>query len=275
MWNKFKDQLPLIVIMIGLIAGAAYWLHTRTLDELTRLQQAEITRLEIANQATADDTRRQIEGVNVLLRDAIERRSSDLFMNDEELAAVNEARIEELAGAIARQIQPFTPTPRTPDEAAEQEEAQLDRVSSGIAQRIEPILARMAADQNLSAESLADYSRTISDQISVVLTSELARNRQLSANLAESQVVAQESLGLSQELAALYLSSFRDQGVLTRLLTLPANVIRDASQLSIVNSSERRQKEEELMGRLAEIQRKLEAVHGPSEPSTNGGDGEP
>jgi hypothetical protein len=274
MWNKLKEQLPAVVITIALIAGAAYWMHQRTLDELSRLQQAEITRLETAHQETGEDTRRQIESLHQLLRDAIERRTSDLFMTDEELAQVNQARVAELAEAIARQIQPFTPLPRTPDEAATQEEAQLDRVSTGIAQRIEPILSRMAADQNLTAETLADYSRSISDQISVVLTSELARNRQLSARLAESQGVAQESLGLSQELAALYLSSFRDQGVLTRILTLPANVIRDASQLSIVNSTERRAKEEELMTRLAEIQRKLEAVHGPLEspPAEGGGD---
>src|SRR5690606_31572214 len=106
--------------------------------------------------------------------------------------------------------------------------------------------SQMAADQNLTRDSLEKYSRDISDQLSVVLTSELAKNQQLNNNLSETQAVAQESLALSQELAALYLSSFNDHGVLTRILTLPANVVRDASKLRIVNSNERKKKEEEL-----------------------------
>ena len=107
---------------------------------------------------------------------------------------------------------------------------------------------------------MAGYSQKISDQLSVILTSELTKNQRLNASLLDTQAVARESLGLSQELAALYLSSFKDQGVLTRLLTLPANVIRDASQLSIVNSSERARREEDLMVRMAAIQEKLDSI---------------
>ena len=40
---------------------------------------------------------------------------------------------------------------------------------------------------------------------------------------------------LSHEITALYLSSFKDQGLLTRILTLPANVVRDAASMSIVS----------------------------------------
>ena len=94
----------------------------------------------------------------------------------------------------------------------------------------------------------------------MVLTSELARNQQLNNNLVETQAVARDSLGLSQELTALYLASFKDQGVLTRILSLPANVIKDASQLSIVNSQERKAKEEQLIAKLAEIQKRLEII---------------
>ena len=118
----------------------------------------------------------------------------------------------------------------------------------------------MASDQNLTRESIVGYSEKISDQISVVLTSELARNQQLNNNLVETQAVARDSLGLSQELTALYLASFKDQGVLTRILSLPANVIKDASQLSIVNSQERKAKEEQLIAKLAEIQKRLEII---------------
>jgi len=55
---------------------------------------------------------------------------------------------------------------------------------------------------------------------------------------------------LSQEITALYLSSFKDQSLVTRLLTLPANVVRDAASLSIVNSSERKQLEDRLVKQM-------------------------
>ncbi|HRP05468.1 MAG TPA: hypothetical protein PLV87_11205, partial [Opitutaceae bacterium] len=57
-----------------------------------------------------------------------------------------------------------------------------------------------------------------------------------------------------------YLSSFKDQGVLTRLLTLPANVIRDASKLSIVNSTDRKKIEADLAGRMNSIESRLREV---------------
>ena len=79
-------------------------------------------------------------------------------------------------------------------------------------------------------------------------------------NLSQSQAVAQESLALSHEVTALYLSSLKDQGVLTRLLSLPANVIKDASQFSIINSTERKKKEQELVTKMNDIQKRLDDV---------------
>jgi hypothetical protein len=210
--------------------------------------------------ANAEETRRQIDAVNTLLKDAIEKRAADAFMTDEEIAKLNAEKVDELATAIATKIQPYNPLPKTPEEAEVQQNEQVDKVSNRMAERIQPILAQMASDQNLTRESIVGYSEKISDQISVVLTSELARNQQLNNNLVETQAVARDSLGLSQELTALYLASFKDQGVLTRILSLPANVIRDASQLSIVNSQERKAKEEQLIAKLAEIQKRLEII---------------
>lgn len=265
MWPKLKDQLPAIILTLLLIGGVAYWLHTRTVAEMAQRQQSELAALRQQTnaevQASAEETRRQIDAVNTLLKDAIARRASDLFMTDDEVAQVNTERVDQLAAAIAQKIQPYNPLPKTPDEAEVQENAQIDRVSTRLSERIQPILSQMAADQNLTRESLEKYSRDISDQLSVVLTSELAKNQQLNNNLSETQAVAQESLALSQELAALYLSSFNDHGVLTRILTLPANVVRDASKLRIVNSNERKKKEEELMKRLNGIQSKLDQLH--------------
>lgn len=264
MWQKLKEQLPAVLLTVAAIAGGAYWLHTRTVAEMTARQQAELTALrEQTNaelKASAEETRRQIDAVNTLLKDAISKRSADMFMTDEEVAKLNAEKVDQLAEAIATKIQPYNPLPKTPEEAERQQNDQIDRVSSRMAERIQPILAQMASDQNLTRESIVDYSEKISEQIGGVLTSELARNQQLNNNLSETQAIARDSLGLSQELTALYLASFKDQGLLTRILTLPANVIKDASQLSIVNSTERKQKEEELIAKLADIQKRLEIV---------------
>ena len=61
-------------------------------------------------------------------------------------------------------------------------------------------------------------------------------------------------------MTALYLSSFKDQGLITRLLTLPANVIKDASTLSFVNSTERRKIEARLVGEMNEIENRMNDV---------------
>jgi hypothetical protein len=74
------------------------------------------------------------------------------------------------------------------------------------------------------------------------------------------QAAAQDALKLSHEITALYLSSFKDQGLITRLLTLPANVVRDAASLSIVSSSDRKKVEQELMTKMADIDRKLAEI---------------
>ena len=61
-------------------------------------------------------------------------------------------------------------------------------------------------------------------------------------------------------LTALYLSSFKDQGLITRLLTLPANVVKDAASLSIVSSSERKKVEGDLINRMNEIEKRLNEI---------------
>ena len=94
-----------------------------------------------------------------------------------------------------------------------------------------------------------------------VLTAEMSRNQTLNTQLLTSQAVARDSMKLSHEITALYLSSFKDQGLITRLLTLPANVVRDAASLSIVNSSDRKKVEEQLVARMAQIEKRLGELH--------------
>lgn len=265
MWQKLKDQIPAIILTAILILGAAFLFTQKTINDLTAKQQAEMAVLRDQNnaemRASAEETRRHIESVNQLLKDAISKRAADVFMTDDEVAKLNAEKVDSLAEAIAKKIQPYNPLPKTPEEADKMQNEQVDKVSSRMAEKISPILSEMAKDQNLTRESINGYSQRISDQISGVLTAEMSRNQELNNQLLSSQAVAQDSMKLSHEITALYLASFKDQGLITRLLTLPANVVRDAASLSIVNSSERKKVEERLVNemnildkRLAEIQ---------------------
>jgi len=264
MWQKFKEQLPAVVLTALLIVGAAFWFHQKTVNDLAAKQQAEMTALRDQTnaemKASAEETRRHIESVNQLLKDAISKRAADVFMTDEEVQKLNQERMNQLAEAIAQKITPYGSVPKTPEEAEKLQNEQVDKVGGRLAEKISPILAEMSKDQNLTRESIAQYSQRISDQISGVLTSEMSRNQELNNQLLNSQTIAQDSLKLSHEITALYLSSFKDQGLLTRLLTLPANVVRDAANMSIVNSSERKKVEERLVSEMNSLQKRLDEM---------------
>jgi hypothetical protein len=261
MWQKLKDQIPAVLLTAVLIIAAAFWFNQKTVAELTAKQQAEITALrEQTNaemKASAEETRRHIESVNQLLKDAIAKRAADVFMTEEEVAKLNAEKVDALATAIAKKVQPYNPLPKTPEEAERLQNEQVDKVSSRMAEKISPILSEMAKDQNLTRESINAYSQRISDQISGVLTAEMARNQELNNQLLASQAVAQDSMKLSHEITALYLASFKDQGLVTRLLSLPANVVRDAANLSIVNSTERKKMEERLVSEMNALDKRL------------------
>jgi hypothetical protein len=260
MWQKFKEQIPAVILTAILIVGAAFWFIQKTVAELTARQQAEITALRDQTnaelKASAQETRRHIEAVNQLLKDAIAKRQADVFMTEEEISKLNAEKVNVLAEAIAKKVQPYNPLPKTPEEAEKIQNEQVDKVSSRMAEKIQPILAEMSRDQNLTRDSIAKYSQRISDQISGVLTAEMSRNQQLNNQLLLSQSIADDSLKLSHEITALYLGSFKDQSIVTRILSLPANVVRDAANLSIVNSSERKKIEERLMTDMAALDKR-------------------
>jgi hypothetical protein len=154
-------------------------------------------------------------------------------------------------------MQPYNPLPKTPEEAEQMQNEQVDKVSSRMAEKIQPILAEMSKDQNLTRESIAAYSQKISDQVGTVLTSELAKNQQLNNNLQATQAVAQDSLALSHEITALYISSLKDQGLLTRLLTLPANVVKDVAHFNIVEKRDKEKITQDLVNKMSEIEKRL------------------
>lgn len=260
MWQKFKEQIPAVILTALLVVGGAFWLHQKTVTDMAAKQQIELAPLRDANDAlkmASEENRKQIESTNKLLRDAISKREADMFRTDEEVQKLNTERMDALAEAIAKKVQPYNPLPKSAEEAERMQTEQVDKVSSKMAERIQPILSEMSRDQNLTRDSIAQYSQRISDQVGNVLTAELAKNQQLNNNLQQTQAAAQDALKLSHEITALYLSSFKDQGLITRLLTLPANVVRDAASLSIVNSSDRKKVEEQLVSKMSEIEKRL------------------
>ncbi len=264
MWDKLKDQLPAVVITLVVIGGLAYWLHTKTVADMSAAQSAELATLrEETNQqlqAAAEATRTQINDLNRMLSSAIEERRSDLFFNEEELAAANAERIDTIATALAAKIQPFDDIPQSPEEAARRETAQIDRVSDQLTARIQPLLDELGADTTASRETLQRISDEISDQLSIVLTRELARNQTLNDQLLESQSVARDTMLLAQEFGTLYVASKDTDGILTRLLTLPANVVKDATTGSIITSTERKQVEAELAEKMTDLQNRLDTL---------------
>ncbi len=264
MWQKFKEQLPAVILTAVLIIGAAFWFTQTKVAEMNAQHQADLASLrEQTNaemKASAEETRRHIESVNQLLKDAIAKRQADALMTDEEFAKVNEEKVNKLAEAIAHKIQPYTPLPKSPEEAEKIQNEQVDKVSSRMAEKISPILAEMSKDQNLTRESINGYSQRISDQISGVLTAEMSRNQTLNTQLLTSQALAHDSMKLSHEITALYLSSFKDQSLITRILSLPANIVRDAASMSIVNSSDRKKMEERLISDMNALEKRLQEV---------------
>lgn len=260
MWQKFKEQIPAVILTALLVIAGAFWLHQQTVSEMSAKQQAELAPLREQNdalKAASEENRRQIESTNKLLKDAIAKREADLFRTDEEVQKMNTDRMDQLAEAIAKKIQPYNPLPKTPEEAERQQNEQVDKVSARMTQRIQPILAEMANDQHLTRDSIAQYSQRISDQVGNVLATEMNRNQVLNNNLQQTQSAAQDALKLSHEITALYLASFKDQGLITRLLSLPANVVKDAASLSIVSSSDRKKVEESLVSKMNEIEKRL------------------
>ncbi|MEO6874314.1 MAG: hypothetical protein ABI222_05785 [Opitutaceae bacterium] len=262
MWPKLKEQLPTIILTALIILGASFWLRQKSISDMDERKKAEEA-LQVQNdalKASADESHRQLDATNKLLKDAIAKRQADMFMTDDEVSKLNADKINALAEAVAKKVQPYNPLPKTPEEAEKMQNEQVDKVSSRMTEKIKPILDEMASDQHLTRDSINAYSQKISDQVGTVLTGELARNQQLQNNLVATQTVAQDSLKLSHELTALYLSSFKDQGILTRLLMLPANVVKDAASLSIVSSSERKKVEADLMNRMSEMDKRLAAI---------------
>lgn len=270
MWAKTKEQLPAALftafITVVILVAFTFWFRKEVVAELTANQQKEIAALREQTDAkmkeTTDQLRAQNDATYALLKDSVENRRGELFMSDDELAKLNDEKVDLLAKALADRIQPYgVPIPKDPAEAEALRNQQVDEVAGRMASRISPILEEMSKNTNLTRESVAEYSQRISDQISTVLTSELAAKQRLNNNLLETQAIAQDSMRVAQEITALYLTQMKDESVFARILTLPARVIQDTAKGSIVNSNTRQQAEARLANEMKTLEERLAAVN--------------
>jgi hypothetical protein len=270
MWVKIKEQLPAALftafVTVAILVAFTFWFRKEVVAELTANQQKEMAALREQTDAkmkeTSDQLRAQNDATYALLKDSVENRRGELFMSDEELTTLNDEKVDKLAQALSERIQPYgVPIPKDPQEAEELRNRQVDEVAGRMAGRIQPILEEMSKNTDLTRESVSEYSQRISDQISTVLTSELAAKQQLNNNLLETQAIAHDSMRVAQEITALYLTQMKDESVFARILTLPARVIQDTAKGSIVNSNERQKAEERLAIEMKDLEERLNAVN--------------
>lgn len=268
MSQNFKEQLPAALLTtlltVVLLAGYTFWIRQEVVNDISQRQQAEMTALREETHAelisSTSQLREEIAATHALLKEAVARRDGDLFLSDQEVAEVNQQKVAELTEALAARLGSGSALSRTPEEAAQLQETNMEQVSSRIASKVHPILQEIAQGQDLTQDKLDAYSREISNQISSVLTSELAAKQQLNNNLLTTASIARDSLRLSQELTALYLSDLKDQSLLGRLLTLPAKVVQDTANLSIVSNSDRKDVEARLATEMQTLQDRLENI---------------
>jgi len=265
MWSGFKTQIPAIFFTAVITIGVLVWLGNKVVVNMQAQNERQLAELRSSTEQrikeSNDALKSQMEATYTLLKDSVDNRKGGLFMTDDELAKLNDEKVAVLAKALAEQIQPYgMPIPKDPKEAEEQRNKQVDEVAGRMAGKIQPILEQMSHETTLTKETVASYSQRISDQIAVVLTSELAQKQKLNNNLLESTSIAQESMRVSQEITALYLSQMKNESLLGRILMLPAHVVQDVGKGSIVNSNEREKVESRIAEEMKALQKRLDSV---------------
>ncbi|MES2695050.1 MAG: hypothetical protein V4773_16375 [Verrucomicrobiota bacterium] len=243
MWQKFKEQLPAVIITAVLVIAAAAIM----VQSIARRQQAEIAPLRVQNEnlaAQAEENRRQIAATTKMLRDALAQNGGS-FQAEANVEKLNDERLTRLAEVIAKRVIPAIPAPKTPSELEAAENEQVDKVAGRLAENIKPVLAGAIAEQQAANAMLGKESER--------------RINQLNVGLLATQAAAQDALKLSREIQALYSDSAKDEGVLVRLFSLPAGLVMDAARMDFVGS-ERARVQRELAVKSAEIEKRLAEV---------------
>jgi hypothetical protein len=245
MWQKFKEQIPAIIITAALVIGAGFV----TIQKIVIQQRSELEPLRAQNEslrAQADENRRQIDATTKLLKDALAQSGGTVIRSEEQrIEKLNEERLTRLAQVIAERVIPAIPQPRSAAEVEQSQNEQVDKVAIRLAENIRPVLAGAIAEQNAVTTEVARHSEK--------------RIHELNVGLLATQAAAQDAIKLSREISALYADSFKDQGVLMRLFSLPANLVIDAANLNFI-SRDRGKIERELSDKTNEIEKRLKEI---------------
>lgn len=277
--NTVKSAIPVAVISAVLVAlffvGYSFWFKEQVFKPFAERQLSDMESLrsdyQTQMQKVAENIMARVDQTNKTLDAAIAARNTDLFLSEDENRKLETAKVDALADAIMGRLNAVIPTPDDQDRG-------YTVVSERVADRLNPILSEIARTGNLTRSDVEFYSSQISGMIDGLLRDEMAEKQRLNNNLMASQAVAQDSLRLSQEMSALYLSSLKDEGVLSRILSLPVRVVQDVSTLSIVGSADRKKVEERLFTdlnglerRLAEVQAQMPRANEPSATASTAG----
>lgn len=193
-----------------------------------------------------------VESTDRKITEAMQATEDNLFMSADEQQTFEEERIEALAAAVTSRLATAAANGETSSE--------VNQVVNRVSERINPILNEISQTGTMTRSDIQLYTHRISEQITTVLRDEIEAKQQLNNNLLASTGIARDSLALSGEMAALYVSSLKDDGMVSRLLMLPVNLVQDAASLSIIGSSDRKKAEERIFTDMKALQDRLADV---------------
>jgi hypothetical protein len=259
--NTLKSAIPVALISAVLVAlffvGYSFWFKERVLREMAEKQKTDMDSLQTVYQEQmqkfTDRIVARVDETNKTLDQAIAARNTDLFLTQEENRKLETEKVNALADAVMVRLNKVIPTTEETDRG-------YTTVSQRVSDRLNPILSEIARTGNLTRSDVEFYASQISGLIDGVLKDELAEKQRLNNNVLTTAAIAQDSLRLSQEMSALYLASLKDEGVLSRILSLPVRVVQDVSTLSIVGSSEKKKVEQRLFTELNALEQRLNDV---------------
>ena len=171
---------------------------------------------------------------------------------------MNGDRINVLAKAIADKVVPVIPGPKSVEELAKMEDEQAEQISSRIVEKMRPELAQNA---DTAKAAVAEQER------------ERDRDRDriqgLNNRLQAAQAAADDALNLSHEIAATYVGSLDNHGVLARVLALPIDLANDAAGGSLITSRDKDKVKQKLDEQMQELQKRLYEIQNQGNTAAN------
>jgi len=260
--STWKNALPVALLGAALVGVVlllqTYFFRNSVMSELRAQQRQELAQLRLEQQERFETFAEQLSEKLDKNTRALEAAlagggAGDLFVAEGEKKVIEAETINALAEAIMRRLQPMIPT-------AEDEERSYTNITERVSTRLNPILSEIARTGTLTRSDIEFYSNQITKMIEEALIAERAEKQRLNTAVVTTSAIAEDSFRLAQEMSALYLSSLKDEGVLSRILSLPVGLVQDVSTLSIVGSSERKEVEERLFKQLSEIENRLKSM---------------